>query len=336
MSFVRKVLFFKKLTIKKIVNYFKLAISYGISYILKKPICWGMPIRISIEPTNICNLFCKECPTGMQILKREKGNIDIEIYKKIIDEIYSYLTSITLYFQGEPYLNKSLFKMISYANEKNIYTTTSTNAHFLDNENIKKTFKSDLDEIIISIDGTNQEIYEYYRKGGNFNTVLQATKNIINEKKTINIKKPTVIIQFLVFKTNEHQIADIKQLAESIGVDKLELKSAQIYNFENNNNLIPTINKYSRYKKNKSNVYTIKSKLKNRCWRMWTNPVITISGDVIPCCFDKDAKYIMGNVYNNTFKEIWQSKKYQNFRKKILKSRKNIEMCRNCTEGLNL
>ena len=331
---MRYFLFLEKLTIRKTINYLKLVVSYYLSVISTKPIHWGMPLGISIEPTNNCNLFCKECPTGTQTLTRKKGNIETVIYEKIIDELHSYLTNIILYFQGEPYLNKSLFKMISYANSKNIYTSTSTNAHFLDKENAIKTIKSGLDNLIISIDGTSQRVYENYRVGGNLEKVLQSTKNILEAKKNLKSKTPFVIFQFLVFKTNEHQISDIKNLSNELSVNGLQLKSAQIYNYKNDSSLIPSINKYSRYKKDKNDNYSIKSKLKNRCWRMWTNPVITISGDVIPCCFDKDAEFIMGNINENTFKEIWGSEKYQNFRKKIFTSRKNIEMCRNCTEGL--
>ena len=331
---MQKLFYLRILTIKKIINYLKLVVSFFISDILKKTIHWGMPSGISIEPTNNCNLFCKECPTGTQTLTRKKGNINIETFKKSIDELYSYLINIILYFQGEPYLNKLLFEMISYANSKNTYTITSTNAHFLDKNNSIKTIKSGLNELIISIDGTSQKIYESYRVGGDLEKVIQASKNIIEAKRELKANRPFVVFQFLVLKTNEHQISEIKRLAKKLGVDKLQLKSAQIYDFENNSSLIPRINKYSRYKKNKNGNYSIKSKLKNRCWRMWTNPVITISGDVIPCCFDKDAKYVMGNINKNSFKEIWQSKNYIDFRKRILKSRRSIEMCKNCTEGL--
>ena len=224
--------------------------------------------------------------------------------------------------------------MISYANNKNIYTTSSTNGHFLDNENSIKTIKSGLDELIISIDGTTQEVYESYRVGGSLEKVISGINNIVKAKKELNSKTSLIIVQFLVLKTNEHQIKEIKKFAKELGVNKIQLKSAQIYNYKKDSSLIPETKKYSRYKKGEDGTYSIKSKLKNRCWRMWSNPVITISGDVIPCCFDKDAIHKMGNINENTFNEIWQSKNYKNFRKKILKSRKSIEMCRNCTEGL--
>ena len=71
--------YLRKLSLKKLINYLKLLISYYISYLTKKPVHWGMPVTISIEPTNLCNLGCKECPTGMKTLKRPKGNMNLAL-----------------------------------------------------------------------------------------------------------------------------------------------------------------------------------------------------------------------------------------------------------------
>ena len=138
----------------------------------------------------------------------------------------------------------------------------------------------------------------------------------------------------MVTAKNEHQIEDAKRLAKELMVNKIEFKTAQIYDFKFGNPLIPKNEKYSRYKKNADGTYKIKSNQKNQCWRMWTNPVVTVSGDVVPCCFDKDAKYKMGNLNKQSFKEIWKSDAYQNYRARVIKNRKNIDICTNCTEGL--
>ena len=115
----------------------------------------------------------------------------------------------------------------------------------------------------------------------------------------------------------------------------MKIKTAQIYNFEEGNELIPKNNKWARYRK-VGGKYEIKNKLLNHCWRMWQSAVITWDGIMVPCCFDKDAKYQMGNVLENKVKEIWQNGQYQSFRKLILKSRKNIDICKNCTEGTKI
>jgi radical SAM protein with 4Fe4S-binding SPASM domain len=141
------------------------------------------------------------------------------------------------------------------------------------------------------------------------------------------------MFQFLVVKQNEHQIEEVKTLGRELGVDHVALKTAQIYDYENGSELIPSIEKYSRYYKDNSGKYHIKNQLLNHCWKMWHSCVITWDGKVVPCCFDKDAHYVMGDLNKQSFKAICHSEKYNEFRAVLLKSRSEIEMCRNCTEG---
>jgi len=318
----------------KLFNIKKLTTSYFISILIRKPVHFGMPLGISIEPTNNCNLKCKECPTGMDTLLRPKGNIDKGLYKNVLNELSPKLATIIFYFQGEPFINLEIYELISYASAKKVYSITSSNGHFFTSENANKVLKSGLNKLIISMDGTTQDIYEKYRVGGSLEKVLSGLKLIIEERKQAKLKLPKLVLQFLVTAENEHQINDAKKLAKKFEVDEIKFKTAQIYDFENGNQLIPQNEKYSRYKKQKDGSYKIKSKLKNRCWRMWSQPVITAAGDVVPCCFDKDADHKMGNLKESTFKEIWQSEDYRNFRKKVFNDRKSIDICKNCTEGL--
>jgi radical SAM protein with 4Fe4S-binding SPASM domain len=223
--------------------------------------------------------------------------------------------------------------MVRYASEKEIYTSTSTNAHYLKDDEAKATVQSGLDRLIISIDGLTQETYEAYRIGGSLDKVLDGTRNIVKWKRALNSRTPHIVFQFLVVKHNEHQIAEVYKLAREIGVDQVVLKTAQIYEYENGSPLIPVQEKYSRYKKNADGLYTIKNGLHNECWKMWHSCVITWDGKVVPCCFDKDAKFILGDVRENSFEDIWYGTKYQTFRKSLLRSRAEIEICKNCTEG---
>src|SRR5204862_1212482 len=141
--------------------------------------------------------------------------------------------------------------MVSYASGKKIYTATSTNAHYLNDNNARRTIESGLDRLIISIDGTTQDVYEQYRVGGKLDKVLEGARNIVKWKKELKSKTPFVFFQFLVVKPNEHQIEDIKVLAKEVGVDQVRFKTAQVYNYETDpNHLIPSIEKFSRYKKN--------------------------------------------------------------------------------------
>jgi radical SAM protein with 4Fe4S-binding SPASM domain len=323
---------FSKLNSRRILNAAKLFSSYYISKTIKKPIQWGMPLSMEIEPTTSCNLRCPQCPSGLREFTRDTGMLDLNLYKKIIDEIHPELVWLILYFQGEPFLNKSFLEFVKYAASKNLYTATSSNAHYFTDEMAKATVESGLDRLIISIDGTNQETYSKYRKGGQLNKVIEGTENLLKWKKELGIQTPHIIWQFIAFKHNEHQIPEIKKLAKEIGVDELGIKTAQIYDYQTSNEFIPENEDLSRYSKTETG-YQIKNKLLNQCWRMWRGSVITWDGLVVPCCFDKDATHRFGNITKQSFKSVWCGEQYNNFRKAILKSRKEIDICTNCTEG---
>ena len=326
-----------KLSIKRSLNGIKVLSSFYLSRWLNRPIQWGYPVSISFEPTTSCNLRCPECPSGLRAFSRPIGMLEKNFFTRTIDEIHKELIYLIFYFQGEPYLNPDFLEMVKYASDKGIYTATSTNAHYLTDEAAKKTVESGLDRLIISIDGTTQEVYKQYRIGGNIEKVLEGAKSIVKWKKELNSKTPFVFFQFLVVKHNEHQIEEVKKIAREIGVDEVRFKTAQVYDYQTDpNNLIPTIDKYSRYKKNPDGSYTAKNKLANRCWKMQHANVITWDGLVVPCCFDKDATHQLGNLKNQSFKEVWKNDNYKQFRSELMKSRKNIDICANCSEGVSV
>jgi radical SAM protein with 4Fe4S-binding SPASM domain len=325
----------KNLQPLRVINGIKVISSYYLSKLIKKPIQWGYPIAFSVEPTTSCNLRCPQCPSGLRSFTRETGSLELETYKTIIDQLYRTSGYITLYFQGEPYLNKNFNAIVNYAFQKKMYTATSSNAHYFTKENAENVIKSGLDRLIISIDGIDQETYSKYRIGGSIDKVIKGTQALVEAKKNLKSKTPHIIWQFIVFRHNEHQLEDIKKMAAEVDVDELSIKTAQIYEFETGNDLIPTNENYSRYKKDE-NGYRFKNKLLNHCWKLWSSCVFTWNGQVVPCCFDKDAHYQLGSINSKSFKEIWQGDAYQRFRSQLIKGRKHIDICKNCSEGTSV
>lgn len=307
-------------------------LSYLITIILRKDIVWGLPWSVSLEPTTSCNLQCPQCATGTGSLTRPKGTLNFESFKSIFGKAENHIFYLTLYFQGEPFLNNDIFKMIQYARKKRVFVSTSTNGHFITEEFAQSIIDSGLNKLIISIDGTTQESFTKYRKQGDLNTVNQGLKRLIEVKKSVNSITPHIEIQFIVFKHNEHEIDDIKKLSQLDGVDRVVLKTAQIIHEEECENLLPSNQKYSRYFKKLDGKFEVRKPLRNRCLRLRNTAVITWDGLIVPCCFDKDAAYSSGNILEKTFAEIYQSNNARNFRNRILNDRKSIEMCRNCSE----
>src|SRR6188768_2433833 len=156
--------------------------SFQISNLRMKVSHKGMPISISFEPTTSCNLRCPECPSGLRSFTRPTGMLDQSLFQNVIDQLAPTLSYLTFYFQGEPYLHPQFLEMAAYASKKGIYTVTSTNAHYLKDDSAKATIESNLDRLIISIDGTSQDTYQSYRVGGSLEKVMEGAENIIRWK----------------------------------------------------------------------------------------------------------------------------------------------------------
>jgi len=386
------------------INLFKITFSYLISRISHRVIHWGNPLAVSIEPTNTCNLRCPECPAGTNDLTRPHGFMKPELFKSIIGQLLPSLSYLTLYFQGEPYLNKYIFNFIAFAESKKIFVASSTNGHFLDELSVKQTIESGLNLLIISIDGADQQSYEAYRQGGDFDKVAAGIRLLVNERKRLKRQNPEIVLQCLLLKSTEQHLAEIRKFGNDLGVDKITFKTAQFNDYENGNPLMPETLKYARYKKiaeiKMQNVkckmqnakipghnaetsdpdkinqhintsayqhintspdqhintsphqhintlahqhilpsassprysYVPKNRMPNACFRMWSSCVITWDGKVVPCCFDKDATHVMGDLTKQDFTEIWRNPQYHDFRQNILRKRKSTAICRNCTQ----
>ena len=324
--------FISTLTFRKVWNALRLLGSFYLSRWINKPRISGFPAALSIEPTTTCNLRCPHCPSGLRSFTRPEGKLDPGLYRDVIDQLEGDLAYLLLYFQGEPFLHPQFTELVRYASEKNIYTATSTNGHYLDEQTAVSVVRSGLDRLIISLDGLTQDVYEKYRVGGKIRKVLEGIDHLTAAKRKLKSRKPYIIIQFLAFSHNLHQLPEIKKLARRMKV-RLAVKTAQAYDMNKGLEMIPAGTPYSRYAEVSSGRMVLKNRLYNHCWRMWHSAVITWDGRVVPCCFDKDAQYEMGSVNDDDFKKIWRGASYRAFRQRILTGRKGIDMCRNCSEG---
>lgn len=323
----------KCLTVRRVLNFFQLYASFLMSRGMKRVVVWGQPYHVSIEPTTACNLACPECPSGLKEFTRPTGKLDLDNHAKWIQSLSKTVGYVTYYFQGEPFLHPQFLESIKTAKKYKMFTATSTNAHFIDKAKAKEIVASGLDQLIISVDGVSQSVYAQYRVHGDLAKVWEATRHLVEAKIEAKSSSPRLIFQCLAVKPNEHEIPLVFEKANELGVDEVRIKSAQLYDYAHGNPLMPENESYSRYKKQKSGTYVLKNPGGNHCWRMWSGSVITWNGSVVPCCFDKDAKHVLGSLKDDDFSTIWKSNTYKNFRKSVLSSRNTIDICKNCSEG---
>jgi len=325
----------KTLTWRRVLNAIKIFSSFILSAITKKTIVWGVPVIVNVEPTNICNLRCPLCITGSMQMERPYGRMDFNTFKKAIEPVADKIIYITLYHQGEPYLNSDFNRFVTFAVEKGIYVTTSTNAHFFDEQLALDVVRSGLDSMIISVDGVTQETYAHYRRGGDLEKVKQGIRNLVAAKKQLKSKTPYLFMQFLVMKHNEHEIPAMKQLARELQVDRLLIKTTQVMTLEEAKEWLPENERYRRYNLTEEE-FSVK-RGQGICPRPWLTTLVDWDGQVVPCCFDKNGNHAMGDFRNGEgFNEIWKSVRYTDFRQRMLTNRNSIDICRNCNYGIGL
>jgi len=292
---------------------------------LKNSAVFTYPVKLTICPGNVCNLSCALCPTGQNDKNREKGLLEFDLFRKIMDECGPYLFELFLFNWGEPLLNTDIFEMVRYAKKFNIEVTISSNLKHFNEKICSELIKSGLDELIVTLEGASQDTVTRYQIGNNFEDIIANMNKLVayrNEKKS---EVPVISWRYHVSQYNEHEIDKAKELSGRIGIDRLSLNKIRCDmgtelllpkgdQFKNVEEWLPKNESYSRYDYTKKEKKKIKS---NRCDKLWIESTINWNGSVSPCCAVWPEKYDFGNVRNASFRTIWNSPKYQEARKII-------------------
>lgn len=311
------------------LNYQKLRFSYhlGRTHVL------GYPSSLFLEPSSSCNLRCPLCPRGRGEIKRH-GQMSLEHFTIMLDKVDKYLNQITFANFGEPLLNPYLPKFIRLAHDRGIHAAVYTNFQVSRNL-VDLVLDSGLNELTISLDGTDQETYQKYRRGGDYQRVLQNIEELISKRNSLQINLK-VILQFLVMKHNEGQIQNFKALCQELKVDEIKIKALYLganYSKEEAFEFLPS-DKYSKYKIANNQIVWKQRRIKNRrCFTPWYGLTVLSNGDLLPCCYDVHGEYILGNILEEgNIGKLWNGHPYKQWRRSILKNKNDL--CRQCPEHI--
>ncbi len=302
---------------KKIAQLKKLYSLYG-SYSAKRSRNIPAPIRLWIEPTSHCNLRCVMC-LNKNLAKSERGFMDFNIFKKIIDETSLFAHDINLFHRGESLLHPEIFRMIKYAKKKGLYTRLNTNATLLNEERSRQILDSGLDFLSFSFDGYEKKVYEDIRIGANFDKTLNNILAFLSTKKELAKSAPYTTFTIIEF--------------SDCSSDEMEGKIKK--NFMKRFNSLPLERFVVRKPHNWAGGYDIKEFNSNkgsiRCTFPWYSLTIFWDGSVLPCPQDFHGKLILGNVKDSSLLEIWNGPKEILLRENLSGQQyKNVVPCDRC------
>ena len=291
-----------------------------------------LPTFVSIEPANYCQLRCPACPVGQRAANNthhRAQNMSWDTYLRILTQVQATAHTIQFYFQGEPLLNPLLPKMVARAREAGLFTVVSTNAQALTRSMAHELVKSGLHRIIVSIDGFSEESYAAYRVGGDLHRALEGLQ-FLREAKAEYSSSICIELQVLRLRSNEHEWQWIERHYKSLGATRLVFKTAQLYDYQHGHSLMPTDERYSRYKKGEDGTYHLTRPRRRSCYRLWSGCVVTTTGEVLPCCYDKAGDYAFGSLMEQNLEQVWHNKNADDFRRQVLQDSHAIPICREC------
>ena len=302
----------------------------SLSAVVKAERSLGLPVHLTIEPTNICSLHCPVCETGAGILGRPKGHMSLDAFKKILDEVGGQVNTMLFYGMGEPLLNRDAYDMIRYATNRGIYVSVCTNGEVLDTAGL---VRSRLSELSFQISGLTQETHEQYRVGGHIGKVMDNLAKAV-ELKAKRLIDTKIQVGFIVMKHNEHEVARVeKEMKGKMGADEVVIISPCVRTMEQGKKFMPTDSKYWYYNREAFARGTLVPRKipHNRCWWIYYSTVVWWDGDVVPCCRDTQGKHVTGNVLDRPFTDIWNGGEYRNFRWQIATKQSEMDLCRLCS-----
>ncbi len=324
----------------------------------------GMPYRMKIEPTNICNTKCQLCPTGIGLQGRSKGVIDFDRYAALVDALRRTLYTLDLSMWGDPLIVPDIYRMIRYAHDRGIWTYLSSNLHAFKPEKgqVEPLIRSGLDLMTCSLHGASQETYKIYQPGKQFDQAIVKIRAIQDAKRRLDSATPEIQLNFVVTRFNQHEIGDFQHLANALGCKAIFSNPSLNLRFQDRDkNLTPlSINGEQLKEKHRAMLdkwlpdndrYVIEPYRLMRqghdyqgdnyngrkimdCHWPWKDSVINWDGSVVTCCGVYDPNNDMGNVFEQPFHTVWNNRAYRmarrSFKQRTETPQGYANPCRDC------
>ena len=272
------------------------------------------PLYINLEPTNACNLQCYTCCIDGT---RKRGTMDLDLFRKIIDQAReSGVYEVALFLGGEPLLHKDLAYMIKYVEEKGLESRVYTNATLLTREKAEAILDAGLTFLGLSIDGDNKEEYESMRIGAKFDEVMENVTTLLELKKARGTDKPYVSMQMIKLRENPNQTIDpaFRARFDGLPLDEMSLRNPHDWRGEMEN--IENLDRGKKY---------------YPCEHFYSAMSIAWDGRVVGCSADLNGRQILGDLNKQSIMEIWNGEQYRLHRRMQKQKRyKELPLCAEC------
>jgi radical SAM protein with 4Fe4S-binding SPASM domain len=273
------------------------------------------PIRLWIETSLVCNLRCVMCP-NKEIPAADKGIMGLDLFRQIIDEAATFANDVNVHHRGEPLTNPHLPEMIHYAVDAGLKVRFHTNATLLDKELTRAIIEAEPDWVSISLDGFGKDAYEQIRRGAHFDKTVSNVLSFLETRARMGSRRPYITVERIEFAdptiaADQEEVERLASLFREKGLDEVIVKQEYTWATESAS---PPCDPLAG----------------SVCTFPWYAMVICWDGTVTPCPQDYFAGMRLGNVREQSIREIWNDGPYVALRQRLLSDPQGLSLCSRC------
>ena len=286
------------------------------------------PRVYAVEATNHCNLRCVMCPRGEpDLMERPLGSMSDEVLERVLDDARFFADPCWFHWFGEPLMHPRLFEHLDLVKSRGVPNLgISTNATLLDDRRRRALLDSPLDTLMIAIDGTDAATYERIRLSDRheYEEVVENARSFLALRRSRASATPRTVLSIIVMRQTEPQLAEFREQWMEAGADDVVFKPFTTWGGQTGDFTdldAPTVR--ARFGAGRA----------NPCSFLWEGLVIAWNGLVVPCCFDYDAKEVLGDLTRQSLAEIWNGEPYQRLRRDERDGCNDSALCAGCNEA---
>lgn len=321
-----------------------------------RPVSWLLnvlhphPVILEVEISTACDLKCRFCELSLGH-KRWGQPAKLMPYDDLMRTLDQFPNLIWFDWTGigEPMLHPRFLDIMIEVKRRGLYVEAFDHMNGWDERVTDFMLDHKLNRIQPSMDGATKETYEYLRVGGNFDKVCHNLRYLFAEKRRRKSPLPIVDMHYIVNSDNEHEMADFVRLVRDLaGEQRAGIQFTEVlYEFEGiQTRKVPITERRIREvmaegRKQGVQVWINRNaegrtKADMRDCNAWHSPFIFVDGTVVPCCARNESgnrrwqvERAMGNIFQQSFKEIWNGKAYTELRRKMRKG-ETPDYCDGC------
>lgn len=252
------------------------------------------PSLMQIELTNRCPMRCVMCPRLQ--MTRAQGDMDLGLFRAIVAQLAPCTRFCWLHGFGDPLLHPGFADAVKAAAAQGIRTGASANPLLLTPERQEMLLACGLDTLVLSLDGLDAATFKKLRGSDAFDQSVAQAEEFLRQHRARG-GSPRVIMSIIAMDATTAQTDEFARRYRALGADDIWCKPFVAWDGS-----CEDIRALAKPAQDPA----VLARRQLPCQEPWLKMAVLWDGRVVPCCYDFDGKYMLGDLTREPLAAIWQ------------------------------